>query len=70
MNDPRTAAAAYYDFATQKTDDIPFYIEHLPSADASVLELGCGTGRVTIPLSKALPFCARARQLGVDDPPL
>ena len=56
MNDPRASAAAYYDLAPHSADDIPFYIAHLPGADASVLELGCGTGRVTLPLSMHCGF--------------
>jgi SAM-dependent methyltransferase len=32
-------------------DDMPFYLAQLPSPEARVLELGCGTGRVLIPLA-------------------
>ncbi len=31
-------------------NDVPFYQRLIPSPDASVLELGCGTGRVMLPL--------------------
>ncbi len=34
-------------------DDIPFYIEEALAAGGPVLELGCGTGRVTIPIAAA-----------------
>jgi SAM-dependent methyltransferase len=51
--DIRSQAARYYDLNPNFPNDIPFYKERLPSSDASVLELGCGTGRVTIPLSQA-----------------
>jgi SAM-dependent methyltransferase len=34
-------------------DDIPFYVEAARESKAPVLELGCGTGRVTIPLARA-----------------
>ena len=34
-------------------DDIPFYVEEALAADGPVLELGCGTGRVTIPIATA-----------------
>ncbi len=33
--------------------DIPFYLERAQQADGPVLEIACGTGRVTIPLAKA-----------------
>ena len=33
-------------------DDLGFYRQRLPSPDTSVLELGCGTGRVLVPLSR------------------
>lgn len=33
------------------TADIPFYVEESLSADGPVLELGCGTGRVSIPIA-------------------
>ena len=48
----RSDAAKYYDFNPDIPLDIPFYMERIPSPDARLLELGCGTGRVTIPLSQ------------------
>jgi cyclopropane fatty-acyl-phospholipid synthase-like methyltransferase len=32
--------------------DIPFYLRLIPSSEAQVLELGCGTGRVLVPLAE------------------
>ena len=57
--DPRVAAA--YDGETDGSqpvvvDDIPFYVRLAKEAAASghrVLELGCGTGRVTLPIAAA-----------------
>jgi ubiquinone/menaquinone biosynthesis C-methylase UbiE len=34
-------------------DDIPFYVAEALAAGGPVLELGCGTGRVTIPIAAA-----------------
>ena len=34
-------------------DDIPFYVEEALAADGPVLELGCGTGRVAIPIAQS-----------------
>ena len=59
--DIRSDAARYYDYSPVTPPDIPFYIQHLPSPQAKVLELGCGTGRITIPLSQ---HCASVR--GID----
>lgn len=33
--------------------DIPFYLEYASRSKGDILELGCGTGRVTIPLAEA-----------------
>lgn len=33
-------------------NDVAFYRERIPSSGASILELGCGTGRVLVPLVK------------------
>ncbi len=49
--DIRIEAAKFYDYNPNSPDDIPFYREHIPAFEASLLELGCGTGRVTLPLS-------------------
>ena len=52
--DVRTEAAKYYDCSPEVPDDIPFYINHVPSKQTTVLELGCGTGRVMVALA---PHC-------------
>ena len=65
--DPRVAAR--YDRVTRAlpvvTDDIPFYVDLARQAalrGQSVLELGCGTGRVTIPVAQT-----GARTTGLDN---
>jgi SAM-dependent methyltransferase len=54
--DIRAEAAKFYDLQPSPFEgkDIPFYISLVPSPEASILELGCGTGRVLIPLA---PHC-------------
>jgi SAM-dependent methyltransferase len=49
--DIRAEAAQYYDSCPDFPNDIPFYRERIPSPDSSILELGCGTGRVTLSLA-------------------
>ena len=46
------------------TEDIPFYVEEALSAGGPVLELGCGTGRVSIPMADA-----GAEVVGLDSSP-
>ena len=50
--DIRAVAAKFYDLQPSPFDgkDIPFYIALIPSPSSAVLELGCGTGRVLVPL--------------------
>jgi SAM-dependent methyltransferase len=43
----------YHAHHNQYTDDIPFWLDLAAQADGSVLELGCGTGRVLLPLANA-----------------
>ena len=35
------------------TEDIPFYVEQAIASGGPVLELGCGTGRVSVPVAQA-----------------
>jgi SAM-dependent methyltransferase len=49
--DARSGAAKFYDLNPNLPKDVPFYGELLPGRQSHVLELGCGTGRVLIPLS-------------------
>lgn len=51
MNDYRADAAYYYDLSPSQPDDVPFYLE-LVDENTEVLELGCGTGRVLVPLAQ------------------
>lgn len=55
-NDIRAAAAKYYDLDPDPLNDVPFYQSVIPSPQAHVLELGCGTGRVTAPLAASCDY--------------
>ncbi|MCC3589218.1 class I SAM-dependent methyltransferase [Microcoleus sp. PH2017_28_MFU_U_A] len=46
--------ASLYDFDNRSKvqDDIPFYVELARETTGLILELGCGTGRITIPILK------------------
>ncbi len=52
MIDLRDPVAKYYDATNASTSDIPFYLDHILPGDRMVLELGCGTGCVLLPLSE------------------
>ncbi len=54
--DIRSGIARYYDLDPVPFDDIPFYLKEIPSPEVSILELGCGTGRVLIPLTKVCGY--------------
>ena len=46
--------AGIYDWVfAWKQDDIPFYVEEAVSSGGPVLELGSGTGRVTLPIAES-----------------
>src|SRR5713101_7138202 len=56
--------APFYDWENARTlgrRDVPFWRRVASQARGRVLELGCGTGRVTVPLAKA-----GVRIVGVD----
>ncbi|OGR57087.1 MAG: hypothetical protein A2X36_09740 [Elusimicrobia bacterium GWA2_69_24] len=64
--------ADLYDGLNRFSDDLPFYLAAAKAARGPVLELCCGTGRLTLPLAKAgiditgldftSPMIARARE--------
>lgn len=56
MTDARAEAARFYDLDRDPLNDLPFYASRIPSANAPVLELGCGTGRITLPLAEHCGF--------------
>ncbi|MFQ5630951.1 MAG: class I SAM-dependent DNA methyltransferase [bacterium] len=45
--------AEYYDFDHDTQVDVEFYLEYAQQCGSPILELACGTGRLTIPLAKA-----------------
>jgi SAM-dependent methyltransferase len=46
--------ARYYDAEnTDKTDDIPFYLDLAEQHDGPILDIACGTGREVFPLAQA-----------------
>jgi ubiquinone/menaquinone biosynthesis C-methylase UbiE len=52
--DTRKNTARFYDTVNHPINDVPFYLEKIKSLKAkNVLELGCGTGRVLVPLAKS-----------------
>jgi SAM-dependent methyltransferase len=44
----------YGEWAAEMTEDVPFYLELARQADGPVVELAVGTGRVAIPVARAL----------------
>ena len=54
----------YDRFSGPPWNDIAFYRERLTKTDARVLELGCGTGRVLLPMAEHAVFV-----LGIDRSP-
>jgi len=56
MRDIRAAVARYYDLNPNVPSDVAFYSALVSSPDASVLELGCGTGRVLLPLAERCAY--------------
>jgi len=53
MSDYAAIARLYDLFYDDVTDDIPMYRGFAERAGGPVLEIGCGTGRVTLPLAQA-----------------
>ena len=50
------ACAAHYDEdyeAIGRSDDVAFYVERARAAGGPVLEMGCGSGRVLLPIARA-----------------
>jgi SAM-dependent methyltransferase len=60
------AFAPIYDtWASEMTEDVPFYVELARQADGPVVELACGTGRVAIPVAQAIGRPV----IGIDESP-
>jgi len=54
MNEYDRIDAAFYDYySTGLAGDVQFYVEEAGRAGSPVLELGCGTGRILIPVAEA-----------------
>src|SRR5262249_15564106 len=51
-SDIQSQAAKYYGLNPNIPADVPFYLGVIPSPEARLLELGCGTGRVLLPLAQ------------------
>ena len=48
-------SARFYDHVVpyrERQEDVRFYVEHARAAGSPVLELGCGTGRVLLPVAR------------------
>jgi SAM-dependent methyltransferase len=55
-SDSRSDSARYYDLNPNLPNDLPFYKRLISSKELRVLELGCGTGRILIPLSSECAY--------------
>src|SRR5262245_1386691 len=54
MSWPEAFAKGYDRWAADMTEDIPFYVELAGDADGPVVELAVGSGRVAIPVARAI----------------
>jgi SAM-dependent methyltransferase len=62
---PYDAIARVYDpWSLSVTEDVEFYVEEAVAAGGPVVELACGTGRITVPIAQA-----GIRVIGVDASP-
>jgi len=54
MREYDRADASFYDYyVTGVTGDVEFYVNEALKANSPVLELGCGTGRILLPVAKS-----------------
>jgi hypothetical protein len=53
--------AHLYDSYMRFTDDLPFLLQECRDTSGSVLELMCGTGRVSIPLNSRPALATKLR---------
>jgi len=58
-------AELYDQWSAHMTEDVPFYVELALEADGPVVELAVGTGRVAIPVARAIG----RRVIGIDSSP-
>jgi SAM-dependent methyltransferase len=62
---PEAFATAYDRWAAAMTEDVPFYVELAEEARGPVVELAVGTGRVAIPVARAIG----RKVIGIDSSP-
>jgi SAM-dependent methyltransferase len=62
---PEAFAIDYERWAADMTEDVPFYVELAREADGPVVELAVGTGRVAIPVARAIGRTV----IGIDSSP-
>ena len=65
MSYPEAFAESYDVWAVDMTEDVPFYVELAKEADGPVVELAVGTGRVAIPVARAIG----REVIGIDSSP-
>src|ERR671919_541696 len=65
MSYPEVFAENYERWAAEMTADVPFYVELAKEADGPVVELAVGTGRVAIPVARAIG----RKVIGIDTSP-
>ena len=65
MSFPQGFAADYDTWAADMTEDVPFYVELAREAEGPVVELAVGTGRVALPVARAIGRTV----IGIDSSP-
>ena len=62
MNEYGHTGASFYDFHSLGLEgDVQFYLEEARKVDAPILEIGCGTGRILLPIAQAGKCRGRSR---------